>query len=117
MLNHMVEHSPSLDSTFAAVADPTRRGILEALTEGESSVTALAEPFDVTLQAVSKHIGVLAAAGLVAREKRGRVQWCRLEPAPLKEADAWLGDYRQFWEEQLESLDSYLSSRKRRSGR
>jgi DNA-binding transcriptional ArsR family regulator len=74
-------------------------------------VTRLAEPFDVSLQAVSKHIGVLEAAGLVTREKRGRVQWCRLTPAPLREADRWLGGYREFWDEQLEALDAYVEGR------
>jgi DNA-binding transcriptional ArsR family regulator len=106
----VVEHSgPTLDATFTALSDPTRRDILGALKHGEASVTALSEPFDVSLQAVSKHIGVLADAGLVAREKRGRVQWCRLAPAPLRQADEWLGGYRRFWEEQLASLDAYLT--------
>jgi DNA-binding transcriptional ArsR family regulator len=104
----MVEFQGSLDATFGAVSDPTRRAILSALATGELSVTHLAEPFDVSLQAVSKHVGVLAAAGLVAREKRGRVQWCRLTPAPLKAAEEWLGGYRDFWEEQLASLDAYV---------
>ena len=71
-------------------------------------MTQLAEPFDVSLQAISKHVGVLAGAGLVAREKRGRVQWCRLTPAPMRAADEWLGGYRRFWEDQLASLDDYL---------
>ena len=109
----MVEHRASLDSTFTALSDPTRRDILETLTEGEASVTELAQPFEVSLQAISKHIGVLANAGLVAREKRGRVQWCRLAPAPLKNADEWLGGYRRFWEEQLASLDVYMTGRPR----
>ena len=111
----MVELQGSLDATFAAFSDPTRRGILAALTGGEASITQLAEPFDVSLQAVSKHIGVLDAAGLVAREKRGRVQWCRLTPAPMKAADEWLGGYREFWEEQLDSLDAYLAGRRRKA--
>jgi DNA-binding transcriptional ArsR family regulator len=118
ILNHMVEYRPSLDATFGAVSDPKRRAILGALTEGEASVTQLAEPFDVSLQAVSKHIGVLAAAGLVAQEKRGRVNWCHLAAAPMKAADEWLGGYREFWEEQLESLHAYLTSGgKRRAAR
>jgi DNA-binding transcriptional ArsR family regulator len=104
----------SLDATFAAVSDPTRRKILDALTRGEAAVTELAEPFDVSLQAVSKHIGVLGAAGLVAREKRGRVHWCRLTATPMKEADDWLGGYREFWEQQLEALDAYLADRVKR---
>ena len=106
----MVEYP--LDATFAAVADPTRRAILDALTAGEASVTQLAEPFDVSLQAVSKHVGVLDAAGLLEREKRGRVQWCRLTAAPMREADAWLGGYRAFWEAQLDALDDHLRARR-----
>jgi DNA-binding transcriptional ArsR family regulator len=113
----VVEHQPSLDSTFGAVSDPTRREILAALTEGETSVTQLAEPFDVSLQAISKHIGVLAAAGLVARERRGRVHWCRLEAAPMKAADEWLVGYRDFWDAQLESLDAYLATGSERGRR
>jgi DNA-binding transcriptional ArsR family regulator len=104
----MVGYQQSLDATFGALSDPTRRTILSALTAGEVSITHLGEPFDVSLQAVSKHIGVLTAAGLVAREKRGRVHWCRLTPAPMKAAEEWLGGYREFWDEQLESLDAYL---------
>src|SRR4051794_18446188 len=98
----MVERSgaafDALDTTFAAVSDPTRRAILTVLTNGEAWVRELAEPFDVSPQAVSKHVGVLSAAGLVAREKRGRVHWCRLTATPMKAADEWLGGYRKFWE-------------------
>jgi DNA-binding transcriptional ArsR family regulator len=109
----MVERQATLDDTFAAMSDPTRRAILERLARGEASVTELAEPFDVSLQAVSKHVGVLAAAGLVSREKRGRVQWCRLTAAPMKAADEWLGGYRAFWEDQLDALDAYLGGDRR----
>lgn len=109
----MVERSDVLDGTFAAVADPTRRAILDELVHGEASVTKLAEPFDMTLQAVSKHIGVLAGAGLVARERRGRMQWCRLTPEPMRAADEWLGGYRGFWTEQLAALDAYLGGGRR----
>jgi DNA-binding transcriptional ArsR family regulator len=109
----VVEYPPALDATFAAVSDPTRRDILRALTDGEASVTELAEPFGISLQAVSKHIGVLDAAGLVAREKEGRVQWCRLTAAPMKAADEWIGNYREFWDEQLEALEAYLLDRRK----
>jgi DNA-binding transcriptional ArsR family regulator len=109
----LVEYTPALDTTFAAVADPTRRAILHALTEGEASVGDLAAPFDVSFQAVSKHIGVLAGAGLVEREKQGRIQICRLVAAPLREANKWTGDYRKFWEAQLDSLDRYLRGSER----
>ena len=108
----MVEYLPgSLDSTFAALADPTRREILGALTGGEASVGQLAAPFEVSFQAISKHIGVLADAGLVVREKRGRVQWVSLNPEPMRLCDEWLGDYRAFWDEQLDSLDAFLRER------
>jgi DNA-binding transcriptional ArsR family regulator len=108
----MVEHR--LDSTFAAVADPTRRAILDALTRGEAPVGELAAPFDMSFQAVSKHIGVLAGAGLVEREKQGRIQLCRLAAAPLRDANEWTGDYRRFWERQLDSLDDFLQRGSRR---
>jgi DNA-binding transcriptional ArsR family regulator len=104
----MVEYQETLDATFGALSDPTRRGILTALRGGEASVTQLAGPFDVSLQAISKHIGVLAGAGLVAREKHGRVQWVRLTPVPMRAANDWLIDYRVFWEEQFDALDAYL---------
>jgi DNA-binding transcriptional ArsR family regulator len=111
----MVEHQQrSLGATFAALSDPTRREILAALTDGEASVTELGEPFDVSLQAISKHIGVLERAGLLAREKQGRVHWCRLTATPMKAADDWLGGYRDFWEEQLKSLDAYLAGAAKR---
>jgi DNA-binding transcriptional ArsR family regulator len=108
ILNQMVEYQETLDATFGALSDPTRRGILTALRGGEASVTQLAGPFDVSLQAISKHIGVLAGAGLVAREKHGRVQWVRLTPVPMRAANDWLVDYRVFWEEQFDALDAYL---------
>ncbi len=112
----MVEHSSPLDATFGAVADPTRRAILATLTEGEASVTQLAKPFEVSLQAISKHVTVLADAGLVAREKKGRVHWCRLVATPLETADRWIGGYRAFWETQLDSLDAFLEDRARPRG-
>jgi DNA-binding transcriptional ArsR family regulator len=108
IFNQVVERPGALDSTFAAVADPTRRAILAALAGGEASVGELAAPFDVSFQAVSKHVAVLANAGLVDREKRGRIQVCRLVPDPLREADAWLGGYRVFWEDKLDSFAAYL---------
>jgi DNA-binding transcriptional ArsR family regulator len=112
----VVEYQAGLDTTFAAVADPTRRRILEALTEGEASVGDLAEPFDMSFQAVSKHIGVLDDAGLVAREKQGRVQWCRLTATPMREASDWIGTYRDFWEAQLDALEAYVAGAARRRG-
>ena len=97
-----------LDLTFAALADPTRRSILERLATGDSSVTALAEPFDVSLPAISKQLRVLERAGLLVQQKDGRVRRCRLEAQPMKEAVDWIAQYRRFWEDKLESLASYL---------
>ena len=110
IVNHMVNYSSAtLNSTFAALADPTRRAILERLAHGDSSVTALAQPFDVSLPAISKQLGVLENAGLLVREKDGRVRRCRLDAAPMKEAVQWIGRYRSFWEDRLTSLESYLN--------
>ncbi|MDA0264806.1 MAG: metalloregulator ArsR/SmtB family transcription factor [Chloroflexi bacterium] len=100
--------SRTLNSTFAALADPTRRAILERLSTGDSSVSALAEPFDVSLPAISKQLRVLERAGLLVQEKDGRVRRCRLDAQPMKEAVDWIAQYRRFWEDQLESLAGYL---------
>jgi DNA-binding transcriptional ArsR family regulator len=98
-----------LDATFAALSDATRRGILASLAhQGEVSVSALAAPYAMSLPAVSKHLRVLERAGLVSRQKNGRVQRCRLRPEPMKNAAAWLEHYRKFWEAQLNSLARYL---------
>jgi DNA-binding transcriptional ArsR family regulator len=97
-----------LSATFAALADPTRRAILARLASGECSVTELAEPFDMSLPAVSKHLRVLERAGLVARGREAQWRPCRLEPAPLKEVADWIGTYREMWERRLNRLDSYL---------
>jgi DNA-binding transcriptional ArsR family regulator len=98
----------ALDATFAALADPTRRAILARLALGETSVGELAEPFDMSLPAVSKHLGVLEGAGLLARERDGRVRRCRLQPRPLQGAAEWIAQYRRFWEEQFDALARYL---------
>ena len=97
-----------LDSTFAALADPTRRAILARLARGDASVTELAEPFRMSLPAVSKHLKVLERAGLIARSREAQSRPCRLEAAPLKRAVDWLERYRRFWEESLDRLDEYL---------
>lgn len=107
----------SLSSTFAALADPTRRAILARLASGEASVSELAEPFDMTLPAVSKHLKVLESAGLIARGRDAQYRPCRLESARLKEANDWLEHYRRFWEESFESLDGYLRELQGRSKR
>ena len=97
-----------LSLTFAALADPTRRAILARLTLGETSVTELAEPFDMSLPAVSKHLKVLERAGLIARGREAQWRPCRIEAHALRDVDNWLARYRRFWEERLDRLDSYL---------
>jgi DNA-binding transcriptional ArsR family regulator len=106
----MVNYSShALDSTFAALSDATRRGILARLArQGESSVSDLAAPYRMSLPAVSKHLRVLQNAGLISRQKDGRVHRCRLRAEPMKDTAAWIEHYRQFWEAQLDSLARYL---------
>jgi len=107
--NYMVEQSSELlDRTFAALADPTRRRILEQLSGGEECVTALAEPHRMSLAAVSKHLIVLEKAGLVKRSRRGRVHSLKLEAKPMQEARAWIDRYRKFWEANLDQFEAYL---------
>src|ERR671915_1823860 len=105
----MATAADSLDKTFAALADPTRRAILARLASGEASVTELAKPFKISLPAVSKHLRVLEQAGLVARDRKAQWRPCRLEAAPLKDVAEWLGGYRGFWEESFDRLDGYLT--------
>jgi DNA-binding transcriptional ArsR family regulator len=100
--------SPDLNITFAALADPTRRAILARLASGEISVTELAEPFKMTLPAVSKHLKVLERAGLIARGREAQWRPCRLEAGPLKQASDWIETYRRFWEESFDRLEDYL---------
>ena len=97
-----------LSTTFAALADPTRRAILARLASGEASVSELAEPFAMSLPAVSKHLKVLERAGLITRGRAAQWRPCRLEAAPLKDASDWLEEYRRFWEESLDRLEEYL---------
>ena len=98
-----------LSTTLAALADPTRRAILARLSKGEASVNELAEPFDMTLAAVSKHIKVLENAGLVSRGRHAQYRPCRLEAAPMREVASYLEFYRRFWEQNLDQLDAYLT--------
>jgi DNA-binding transcriptional ArsR family regulator len=98
----------TLSTTFAALADPTRRAILARLTSGEAFVTELAGPFEMSLPAVSKHLKVLERAGLIARGREAQWRPCRLSAGPLKDADEWLERYRRFWEESFDRLDEYL---------
>ena len=100
--------SDQLSTTFAALADPTRRAILARLASGEASVTELAEPFEMSMPAVSKHLKVLERAGLITRGREAQWRPCRLEPAPLKEVADWVERYREMWEERLDRLENYL---------
>ena len=101
-----------LSATFSALADPTRRAILARLASGETSVTELAEPFDMSLPAISKHLKVLERAGLVARGREAQWRPCRLNAGPLKDAAHWVEHYRRFWEQSFDRLDDYLRTLK-----
>src|ERR671925_615659 len=98
----------SLSTTFSALADPTRRAILARLISGEASVTELAQPFEMSLPAISKHLKVLERAGLITRGREAQWRPCRLQAAPLKDAADWLQHYRRFWEESFDRLGDYL---------
>jgi DNA-binding transcriptional ArsR family regulator len=100
--------SDPLSTTFAALADPTRRAILARLALGETSVTELAEPFEMSLPAISKHLKVLEHAGLISRGREAQWRPCRIAPVSLKEVDGWLGNFRRFWDENFNRLDDYL---------
>ena len=106
--NHMVKYSTSLDATFSALSDPTRRSILTTLQRGHASVTELARPHPISMPAVLKHLNVLEHAGLIAQEKTGRVRMCRLTVGPMQQAADWLSLYRVFWENQLDNLGRFL---------
>lgn len=97
-----------LSATFAALADPTRRAILARLVQGEASVKDLAEPFDITPPAVTKHLKVLQRAGLIVQGREAQWRPCRLQPLPLKDVAAWIDPYRQLWEQRLDRLEDYL---------
>ncbi len=105
----MVEQKSALDQTFAALSDPTRRAILARLREGRCTVSALAEPFDMSLAAVSKHVQALERAGLVIREIEGRKHHLSLDAEPLRAAAAWTAAYREFWSERLDALEALLT--------
>jgi len=110
-----------LSATFSALADPTRRAILARLLSGERSVTELAEPFDMSMPAISKHLRVLERAGLVARRKEAQWRRCQIDATPLKEVAAWTERYRRVWEERLDRLDTHLqrftTKKEKRDGR
>ena len=104
----MLQYSPNLDLAFQALADPARRGMLERLTLGPSSVSELAKPFDMSLSAIVQHLKVLEAGGLVRSEKVGRVRTCRIEPAALSVAEQWINQRRTTWERRFDRLEQYL---------
>lgn len=99
-----------LDSIFAALADPTRRAILTMLLEDDMAVTDVAEPFDMSLAAISKHLSVLTKAGLISQERRGRVKWCKLEPDMLKEPSVWMQGFGQFEPVNLDAFERFLQT-------
>ncbi|MCC1482599.1 ArsR/SmtB family transcription factor [Roseibaca sp. Y0-43] len=101
--------APSLDQVFTALADPTRRAILSMLLEDDMAVTDVAEPFDMSLAAVSKHLAILANAGLISQEKRGRVKWCKLEPDALREASVWMQAFGQYDALNLDAFERFLA--------
>jgi DNA-binding transcriptional ArsR family regulator len=110
----MVEYSDGrLDRTFAALADPTRRAMLAMLRKGTRSVSDLAQPFPMSLQAAMKHLDVLSNAGLITRKKEGRTVACALRPRPLKAATRWLKHYEQMWEERLDRFEAYVEKLQR----
>ncbi len=99
----------ALSTTFAALADPTRRAILERLANGDATVGELAEPFSMSMPAISKHLSVLERAGLITKSRDAQRRNCRITATPLKNATSWLNEYRRHWEANLESLDAYLT--------
>ena len=99
-----------LDATFAALADPTRRAILSMLLEDDMAVTDVAEPFDMSLAAISKHLIILQKAGIISQEKRGRVKWCKLEPDALRGASTWMQSFGQFEPVNLDAFEAFLAA-------
>lgn len=105
----------TLSQTLSALADPTRRAILARLSQGEATVSELAEPFDISLPAISRHLKVLEAAGLISRGREAQWRPCHLEAEPLKQVDAWIGRYRHFWEGSFDRMDAYLQQIQQKS--
>ena len=101
--------SQTLDTVFAALSDPTRRAILSMLLEDDMAVTDVAEPFEMSLAAVSKHLGILTKAGLIAQEKRGRVKWCKLDPDAMRAASVWMQGFGQFEPVNLDAFEAFLN--------
>ena len=114
ILNHMVQSYPiNFGASFAALADATRRGVLDQLARGDASITDLADTFEMTLTGMKKHVGVLELAGLVTTEKIGRVRTCRIGPCRLEEEIEWIANYRQMWDARFEALDDVIDELKR----
>jgi DNA-binding transcriptional ArsR family regulator len=110
VVNSVQGEDPRLNAVFSALADPTRRAILDRLASGEATVGELAQPFTMSFQAVSKHVRVLEQAGLVVRSRRAQQRPCRLRPEALAYASGWLGDYRRLWETSFDRLDEHLTN-------
>jgi DNA-binding transcriptional ArsR family regulator len=111
IVNPMVHHLADLDLVFAALSDPTRRGILERLSRGVSNVGTLARPYDISEPAISKHLKVLERAGLIRRTRRGREHRIRVDPRPIEEARGWMATYARFWMQQFDAVDACLEAR------
>ena len=118
ILNHMVQHNQThFNASFAALADATRRGVLEQLARSDASITELAGRFDMTLTGMKKHVGVLEQAGLVSTEKVGRVRTCRIGPCRLEEEMQWIAKYREVWDARFDALDRVVDELKRKEKR
>lgn len=114
ILNHMVQYHPThFNASFAALADATRRGVLDQLARGDASITELADKFEMTLTGMKKHVGVLELAGLVTTKKVGRVRTCRIGPCRLEEEMEWIARYRHVWDARFEALDGVIDELKR----
>jgi DNA-binding transcriptional ArsR family regulator len=118
LISQLVNYMPdALNTTFAALSDPTRRAILARLALGETSVKELSEPFSISAPTITKHLKVLERAGLISRSRDAQWRPCRLEAAPLREVSQWVENYRRFWEEKFASLDNYLSDLQKKEKR
>lgn len=115
MVEHKNTHDQDLDRVFHALADPTRRAMLEALSGGEHNIRSLAEPFSMSFAGVSKHVKVLEGAGLVQRRVQGRSHYCRLRPERLRQAQEWLAYYERFWTQRLDALEALLQAQQEAS--
>ncbi|WP_370206097.1 ArsR/SmtB family transcription factor [Pararhodobacter marinus] len=109
-MSHPVNDAKTLDAVFMALADPTRRAILSMLLEDDMAVTDVADPFPISLAAISKHLSILAEAGLISQEKRGRVKWCKLEPDAMRAASVWMQAFGQFEPLNLDAFERFLAS-------